>query len=205
MKRIFLLFLAAVFSMSLCGCGFVYIENPLEKQSFEDAANALIEALDNNDRDGVYSLFSPAVREENKELMNDVEELLRVYRGPTAEIGWDGLTGSETHYEYGDKIASVSSAFPVRAEDAYYWFYLDVMFENTVDENRIGITSLCLCTEDEYCLSRDDENWKYPEETGIVIFADRKTDEEIRCISGTPYFYSADTPELSLERVKSFF
>ena len=78
------------------------------------------------------------------------------------------------------------------------------MYENTFDEDEIGITQLDFCTADEYCYSFYDEDAQISDAVGLNVYADIKLDEEIRCISGKPHKYSQNTKPLDISSVKAF-
>lgn len=180
-----------------------------EKPAYNAALTSLFAALDSGDADAVYELFSPAVREADPNLKEQIERLTEAYSGPTDEIGWNGLLRGD--YSSGDngQVYEASTEFPVRSGDTYYWFYVSLMYINTADESMVGITKLHFFTADEYCIQYEEfENgegtWEFSD-FGIEIFDERKTNSEIKCIYGRALRYSPDTAVLDIEKVKEFF
>ena len=45
-------------------------------------------------------------------------------------------------------------------------------------------------TADEYCAFYHDENAKYPDDIGLLVFSDLKSEKEIRPIGGLPYEFT---------------
>ncbi len=204
MKRLFCLFFSVLFLLSLCGCGMIYIDDSKEKKAYQDTITALFDALDRKDADAIYNLFSLSVREKDKDLKEQIEKLLSAYKGPTDEIGWDGLLVGGASYEYGEKSKDACTTFPVRSGDIYFWCYLELMYENTADEKQIGITQLDFYTADECCIFRYDDHAKIADSVGLEVYAEKTLEEDVRCIRGWPHKYSP-TKALNIDDVKDFF
>ncbi len=205
MKRFICLLTALLFLISLSGCGMVYIDDSKEQKAYRETVDSLFNALDDKNEDAVYQLFSPFVRENDKDLKSQIENLLSVYSGPTDEIGWDGLLGGGGTFEEGKKENNAETTFPVRSGDTYFWCYLKITYENTFDETKIGITQLDFYTEDEYCILRYDKNAKVQDSYGLEVYAEKTIEEDIRCIEGWPHKYNSETKELDIDAVKKFF
>lgn len=204
MKRLLCLLLSILFILSLCSCGMLYIDDSKEKKAYKDTITVLFNALDNKDADTIYNLFSPSVREQDKDLNEQIEKLLSEYKGPIDEIGWDGLLAGGASYEYGEKSKNAYTTFPVRSGDTYYWCYLDLMYENTFDEKQIGITQLNFYTADEYCIIRYDDNANIDDSVGLEVYTEKTLDTDIRCINGWPHKYSSTTKALNIDHVNNF-
>lgn len=204
-KKLFCAFLAAVCILTLCSCSGTLTFESQEQKAYRDTISSLFDALDQQDRNAVLGLFAPSVRQTAPDLQAQIEELLSVYPGPTDEIGWDGLLGGESHYEDGNHTKEASATFPVRSGDDYFWCYLLLMYENTVDSNQVGIVQLDFYTADEYCIFRYDEDAKYRDDIGLKVYAEQTLEEDVRCINGNPHKYSSATAPLNLQDVQSFF
>lgn len=204
MKRAVTIFICALYLLSLSGCG-LDTGVTKEKTACNDTITSLFNALDERDTDAIYYLFSPSVRQQDEDLEGQIEKLLSNYAGPTDEIGWDGLLGSSASYEDGKHSKSAFTSFPIRSGNNYYWCYLVLMYENTYDNQQIGIVQMDFYTADEYCILRYDDNIKFAESVGLTVHADAKIDSEIRCIGGYPYMYSSATEPLNIGDIKNFF
>lgn len=190
--------------LSLCGCGLFFSQESKEQEAYAQTLTALFEALDAEDKEAVYALFSSAAKEQDEDLYEQIDQLMRVHTGPTDEIGWDELLGQSAHLDHGDRERSAFCTFPIRCGDTYYWCYLKLMYENTVDESQIGITQLNFYTADEYCLFRDDEQSKIEETAGLFVYAQKTIEGEVRCIDGDPYKYTACETPLKLDEMRDF-
>lgn len=205
MRKFLAILVAVTIVLLLPGCGILMMRDNWEKSNYEDTITALFSALDSGDRDGVASLFSSYAREQDKNLEADIEKLFSVYRGPMDEIGWDGLLAGSYTNHYGERESSVYAHFPVRCADTYYWCDLELMYENSVDASQIGVTQLSFYTADEWCINCYDDNAEWCDEVGLSVIAERTLEEEIRCISGSPYKYAPSEKVLDIDKVKSFF
>lgn len=202
MKR-FAVFVACIlYLLTLTGCGSNFSLPSKEKTAYQNTMTALFTALDEADSETVYNLFAPSVQ--NQELEVQIDKLLSVYTGPTDEIGWDGLLAGGASYSNGKHIKNSFSTFPIRSGNTYYWCYMDLLYENTYDEQETGITQLDFFTADEYCILKYEE-LKIADTTGLTVHADDTLEADIRCISGHPHIYSSLTKPLKLEDVTVFF
>ncbi len=194
-----------IYSLTLSGCGLVYIDDSKEKTAYNDAITSLFNALDERDNEAIYNLFSPSVRKQDEDLEDQIDKLLSIYAGPTAEIGWDGLLAGEASYDDGKYSKNAFTSFPIRSGNTYYWCYLDLMYENTYDGQQIGIVQMDFYTADEYCILEYDDNLKIVDSVGLTVHADTTIESEIRCISGHPYMYTTSTEPLNVDAIRNFF
>ena len=205
MKKVAAFLVCILYLLTLSGCGLVYIDDSKEKTAYNDAITSLFNALDKRDNEAIYNLFSPSVREQDEDLEDQIDKLLSIYAGPTDKIGWDGLLGGGASYDDGKHSKNAFTSFPVRSGNAYYWCYLDLMYENTYDDQQIGIVQLDFYTADEYCILEYDDNLKIVDSVGLTVHADATIENEIRCISGHPHMYSTSTEPLNIDAIRSFF
>lgn len=205
MKKLFCLLLLLVCTVCFCSCNGIYVDDTKEQKAYTETITSLFNALDNGNADAVYDLFSPSVREQDKELKEQIDKLLLVYKGPTDEIGWDGLLAGEASYEYGERYKAANAVFPIRSGNTYFWCYLNLMYENTTNKKQIGITQLEFYTSNEYCALCYDEDAKIEDSVGLKVYTEQLETEEIRCIHGQPHKYSSSTDTLNIDDVKNFF
>ncbi len=204
MKRIVAVFLVVSYLFGLCSCEVMEILYR-EDTAYCEAITSFFAALDQKDKKALLALFSPAVQEQDDDLGEQIDQLLSVYPGPTDEIGWDELlTSGGSRYD-GERISDADAIFPVRSGDTYYWCYLKLMYENTVDESQIGITQVDFYTADEYCIFRYDPGAKLSDEAGLSVHAEQTLEEEVRCIAGMPHKYTPCEEPLDIAEIKKFF
>lgn len=195
------------------GCSRIPHERFFAMQSKEDAiygeaVGAFFTALDNRNAQEVRQLFSVSVQASALDLDEQIHRLMEVYPGPTEiDEEMNYLLAGSYSSNYGSKVSSVYSWFPVISNGEYYFCRLELMYENDEDEEQIGITNVQFFTDDEYCLLRYDEFGKELEADtiGLQVYADRVlTDCEVRTVEGHPYqFTPADMP-LDEGEVKAF-
>ena len=203
MKKRFCLIVIVVYMMALCGCVRMDYDYYNKKNAFDNTIHSFFDALDRRDAEAIYQLFSPAVREQDGDLQEQIQKLMTVYQNPTDEIGWNGLTSSGARYENGKKQKDARAVFPVRSGDTYFWCDLEIIYIDTFDESWIGINQLAFYTAEECCIMRYGAE-KWPESLGLEVYAERTLEEEVRCIDGWPHKYSASTETLNLEDVLRF-
>ena len=205
MKKVTIFLICMLCLLTFFGCGRVHIDTSKEITAYNDAITSLFNALDKRDNEAIYNLFSPSVREQDEDLEDQIDKLLSIYAGPTDKIGWDGLLGGGASYDDGKHSKNAFTSFPVRSGNAYYWCYLDLMYENTYDDQQIGIVQMDFYTADEHCILKYDDNLKIVESVGLTVHADATIENEIRCISGNPHMYSTSTEPLNIDAIRSFF
>ena len=205
MKKVVAFLVCILYLLTLSGCGLIYMDDSKEKTAYNDAIKTLFNAIDKRDNEAIYNLFSPSVRQQDKDLDEQIDKLLSIYAGPTDEIGWDGILGGGTSYRDGKRSKNAFTSFPIRSGNTYYWCYLDLMYENTFDNQQIGIVQMAFYTADEYCILEYDDNLKIIDSVGLTVHADATVEKEIRCISGHPHMYSSSTDPLNIGDVRSFF
>ena len=192
----------AIFLFSTVSCGLVYIPNDEEK-AFESILPKLFEALDRGDNVAIYELFSPAVREQSDNLQEQIAALISVYSGPTDKFDIEDVPmyGSE-HIGNPGNWASAEATIPVRSNNNYYFFRIDLMFEH-YDEKQVGITQLEFYTADEMCAFREsDDQWI--KRKGLYLHTEKNLGCEIRTIDSHPLRYTSKNHIINLNEVEEF-
>ncbi len=207
MRKAALFFVSMLYLLTLSGCRPIHGPINMEKGEavFQNTVTSLFAALDERNHEEIYGLFSPAVKRKDKDLKEQIDKLLSIYPGPTDEIGWNGLVSGGASYERGKHSKHAFSRFPIRSGNTYYWCYLDLMYENTFDEQQIGITQMDFYTADEFCMIFYDTDKQFVEITGLNVHADVAIDKEIRCIESVPFMFDASTEPLNIAEVRNFF
>ncbi len=197
-------FVLLLLAFSFASCGIIMGDSEEEK-AYQNAINSLTSALDSKDADAVYELFSPYVRAQDKDLKDQIQKLLSVYEGPTDEVLFDGLLSGGAHYEDGMVSKDADTVFPIRCGNIYYWCYLKLVYENTFDESKVGITQIDFYTADEYCIVWYDDDNKITDSPGLTVYAEKTVDADIHCISGRPLKFDSFARELDINEIKNFF
>lgn len=199
MKKImaFLLCIVCVFTIS--GCNSFFVDE--EQEIFIKTMESLFARLDQQDAQGIYDLFAPSVQSE--ELEAQIQELLSVYSEPTEIIGPVPSLQGEGSFEMGERCLTVCGTFPVFSNGRYYWCCFELMYENTVDENQIGITEMHFFTDAAYYeVWSGDDCWA--EEKGLNLHIKDVEEYNIISINNYPYDYHP-AKTIDLEDAKGFF
>lgn len=205
MRKFLCICISVISALFFNGCGMIYIDDSEEQTAYQETMDSLFDALDTKNGDAIYHLFSPAVREQDSDMKEQIEKLLSAYKGTTDAIGWDGLLAGGASYDSGNVSKYAYTTFPIRSGDLYFWCYLEIIYKDTFDENQIGITQLEFYTAEEYYLLTYDDDTHTTDTVGLQVYAEKTVPEDIRCINDWPYKYSLSTKELDVDDVKNFF
>lgn len=172
----------------LNGCG--SCKRMSEDEIFQDRIDEFFSALDDKDADKIKSLFSQAAIAGDADLDAQIQKLFSIYPNAKTEIKFDGQLGGD-YENQGDKRKSTAyTTVPVISEEKYYWVYFELIYEDDFSKETIGLNRVFFYTADEYCAFFHDENAKYPDDIGLLVFSDLKLEKEIRPIEGIPYEYT---------------
>ena len=200
--RFFCFFLIFVLLLGLTACSSKTTQNELEL--FQKSINDLFGSLDNNDKEGLKQLFSKNVLNNDSDLDEQIDKLFSVYSGSKTEILFDGILGGEYDNE-GNKIKStVFATFPVLNNDKYYWFYVELTYQDDFSSDNIGLNRVSFYTADEYCIIFKEDNETIQTELGLSIFAEKILEKEVRCINMCPYEFTPIERTLTIPDVETF-
>ncbi len=202
MKKAGCALLLIICLLSVCSCGRQsYFKK--EQEIYDKTVSELFTALDSGDADAIYSLFSRHVQSECADLKEKIEKLISFYGGPTDSIGKTDALGGNGLFDYGNNNLTACTTFPVFCNGQYYWFYLELTYENDFDADRVGITQLDFYTADSYYDYWWGENM-HSEAAGLNIFEKTVAGYNIISVDNFPYdYHPGDT--LDIEQIKSFF
>ena len=193
-SRMILLVLALC--LPLTGCSeilheiFVESREEREERVYVEAIEAIFTALDAEDADALYDLFSAEAKAGDPDLEADIARMMEVYKGPYVTHGFDGLLGGSAHFEQEGSTYSIFTSTPIEAGDTYYWIYLNYTYQCDPDPEKIGITTLTFYTADEWSLMMYDEESNWDDSLGLTVYAEKTLDGEWRCIYGDPIQYT---------------
>lgn len=215
MKKLALV-LALVVVLSVCcaGCvGFAGIGSLFTDMSFlnqeealyNEAVDDFFAALDQGDANAIRALFSTSVQRTDEDLDRKIELLMQHYPGPTDTNTCDGsMLGGHYTSEHGVRTAEVYSTFPVISDGVYYWFTFRLRYVDDGDADMTGLTQVVFYTAEDYCQCRYDENWKSPEDEGLLVFADAELPGRVKAVDGYPYQFTGTETPLDPAEVKEF-
>lgn len=200
MRKITAVILCLICLFHISGCRSFFVDE--EREIYNKTIDELFAAVEDKNVEAIYNLFSPYVQNKCEDLEEKIEEFISIYSGPAQKIG-DILLAGGASYDDGKSCKNAYTTFPVFTDGEYYWFYIDLMYENTVDESQIGITQLDFLTADAYYDFRSSED-KQDMNIGLNIFNKKVDDYNVISINNYPYNYRP-TENLNIEEVKSFF
>ena len=203
MRRTGIVLLALVLALSLAGCvqGGRVIDVSGERKAMGEAVDSLFSALDARDGEAIEALFSPYVRERDKDLSEQIGKLLEVYPGPTDWHDWESDGGTKKRsggVYYQTEYCTIHAS--CGGED--YWCWLNLMYKNS-DPEKVGVSSIRFFTAEEFCGVQYDD-WEIPGEEGLAVYAERTLDCQVRAIRGDPYKYTPPEAPLDLAQVETF-
>ena len=188
--------------LAFAGCG--SFNRVSEDKIYVEKIDAFFSALEDEDATALISLFSRAVIDKDTDLNRQIEKLLAIYPNAKTDVKFDGLLGGDYENQDG-KLKSVAYAtFPVVCEGKYYWVYFELIYEDDFSEENIGLNRVFFYTADEYCVFWRDNNEKYPDDIGLLVFSDLKLEKEVRPIARWPYEFTSLERRINVIAVEDF-
>lgn len=192
----------ALLCCSFVGCG--SWARLREEEIYKENLDAFFDALDAGDSDALYALFSPTAQKHDADLACEIDRLIALYPRAETELHFHGIGGGEYHSGSDGFESTVYATVPVVNSGRHYWVYLELTYEDDLRPEDIGISRVQLYTVDEYCLYYHDEGAKFPTELGLLVYAEREIELEVRCIDNHPYAFTPIDRELDLAAMEAF-
>lgn len=154
MRKVIITFITLL--LVLCSCS--VNETPVKKiDKDRDYANTqlnmLLEAIENNDRDSVESLFSKNTVLNTPTLEKSIDDLFEYFKGSVEACNDWGGPFADTTKEDGEVIQIMESSFDVKTTECDYRFAIKYVTQDTADADNIGIHSL-------YIIKLSDDTYK---------------------------------------------
>lgn len=157
-----------------------------EPEIYERAVDDFFAAVDSGDKEKILAQFAPNVRKNNKDLEENLDELLSFYPGPTDRCERDGnVVEGNYDQEYGIDRYNALSWFAVVSGGTTYYCKFSYVYRDDADPDNVGIEFVDMVSEKVICA----ENFKWPEEPGIFVKEDAPGDYETARIGGNPVIY----------------
>ena len=106
-----------------------------------EIADKIITYLDLKDEDGLYSLFSEQVIEEDEALKDEILALFSSYHGSVVKYE-EWAIGVETKIEKGDKLSQYYSRFLVWIGETEYMLHYIYIVENSFNRETEGVRTI---------------------------------------------------------------
>lgn len=170
MKKSFLCFTLCLLIFILTGCVNLYYMS--EEEMADSNVLQLIEYLENEDSEGVKSLFAPNILNQIDDIDTMINELILYYNGDFESMDNTGLTTKSKKTD-GVKTKYLSTSTDVTTTDNVYRIAMNWYVEDSDDENNLGIWSLYIIKyEDDVNTSkyRGDGLWTPGVNIGKVFY-----------------------------------
>lgn len=197
------LMLFAFVLLACSGCG--SFDRLSEERIYEEKIDAFFSALENEDSTALKSLFSQTVIDKDTDLDRQIDKLLAIYPNVKTDVKFHDLISGDYEKQGGKSKSVAYATFPVVCEGKYYWVYFELIYEDDFSEENIGLNSVFFYTADEYCAFWHDDNEKYPDDIGLLVFSDLKLEKEVRPIERWPYEFTPMERRISVTDVEDFF
>lgn len=177
---------AAGFLDLLIGSRLHELNNYSGASRFNETVDALFAAMDAGDADAIYDLFAPAVRKNVPELDARITELLEVWPGSTDLNLRDGeMASGGGERKHGHRASWAEQVFPVISQGQEFVCLVNLMYENDMDEEQIGVQQVILMNLDtRYALMHDLDGFSdEPEEPGLYVMTDYDSGLELHFVN----------------------
>lgn len=158
-----------------------------EPEIYERAVDDFFAAVDSGDKEKILAQFAPNVRKNNKDLEENLDELLSFYPGPTDRCERDGnVVEGNYDQEYGIDRYNALSWFAVVSGGTTYYCKFSYVYRDDAEPDNVGIEFVDMVSEKVLC---SEEFAKWPEEPGIFVKEDAPGDYETTRVGGYPFIY----------------
>ncbi len=203
LKQIFCAFMLLAFILLVfTGCG--SFKRLSEEKIYQEKINAFFSALESEDSTALKSLFSQTVIDKDADLDKQIEKLLSIYPNAKTDVKFDGLISGDYENQDGKFKSTAYATFPAVCEGKCYWVYFELIYEDDFSEKNIGLNRVFFYTADEYCAFWHDDNAKYPNDIGLLVFSDLNLEKEVRPIERWPYEFTSMERKISVSDVEEF-
>lgn len=205
--RVRLIMLGLIIPFILAACDFTLLQELTKAQDkvdedelFNEAVDAFFAAVDSRDAEAIKEMFSPNAQDEDTQLEEMIEQLLAFYPGPTERCERDEAKQGSYSTDYGKRRSEVSDWFAVVCSGTNYYCDFSLVYECDADADEIGVRYITIASEKAIC----DEDFKFPEESGLHIFEDAPGDYLTARIGGYPRIYIPSERNLTEEDILTF-
>ena len=132
--------------MSLVSCKtdpMAYSADQIKKEIMPKVAEAVVEAVENDDEEKLKSVFSKRALELTTDWDLGCEYIFNLYDGKHTEIRDYTYSKFQT-YEMNNSIHQISCICYIEADDKVYRLDWEDILENEADEDSIGVYNLCI-------------------------------------------------------------
>lgn len=168
---------------------------------YNERVDEFFAAADADDAQAMYNLFAESVKAENSDLMSEIEVFLEEYPHNPDTNERDGASGAvSTSWKDGNKSNTIQSGFVITKDGENYYCHLDYTNIDEINPEEVGIKYVSMKSEKVYC----DEEFSFPNESGIYIQLESSETYDTRRIGGYPEIFTEYDRSITEQQVKNF-
>lgn len=159
-----------------------------------DVTDALLDAWEEGDADGVVALFSPNARLVSEDLGAAAAELVEACPGPVSYVERDSVARpvEREAVEDGMRRTELEFDFMVVCGGRNLWVLASLTTEDDSDEGEVGLASVAVFSEDFYsAMLYDEPGTEYSLDPSLGLYLDYPLEWETRVVGGDPLRYEA--------------
>lgn len=145
MKRIYLVLVIIVLSLTSCSFGDTNMKNKSDCQMAQNRLEQLLDGIQNQDREKIINTFSENAIKESENMDESLDYLFDYFQGTVQSYDWgDNTIGpiSDGLIEHGKRMVELKSWFEVTTDKERYIFFLLDYPKDEFDAKNIGLYSL---------------------------------------------------------------
>ena len=151
-----------------------------EDRAYNETMSAFLDALNRNDENAIYALFSSRAYESDPLLKEDIHTLVEMYPDGTDEVFYGLISGSNHWYNEGSESFARSNC-TLLADGSYFECSIELLYEYTEDPSQLGIVRMDFYTADEYCINMSSEESHY-NNSGLTVHNSQTLEVDFRLI-----------------------
>jgi len=177
--------------LSCCSSRLAFFNNG--EKAFRDTLDAVFEALDRGDREGLKAFFAHAVIEGNSDFDSQVDAFFEVYQGPIEIEHIHLLFAGSGKTEYGKRQVVLSAGGEdviIVADGVRYYVSMLMYTRDDFNKDNEGIHILEFATEDAYNSKYYTSHTRWNSEPGFYYQDSTEKRDDIMWIEGAPWRYT---------------
>lgn len=196
----------------MTGCSRAELLNYLESRDtkyFRETMDKVFDTFDTGDEEGLKSLFSVNVRNDNPDLGKQIESFFEVYNSPTEIEEMRYSTSGGEHIEHGKRRTELYNSYDIiiRAGEVRYYIAVELVSRDDFDPDNEGIQTLNIATEEAHNSKYFVNYYSNPnsggDKPGLYYQDSIEMRDDIRWIEGRPWRYTDFDRKLTVEDIVS--
>lgn len=137
-----ILYVVVFTSCSIGGNMLEMLNNSSDEKTANSTLEQILDAIDDNDEEGIKDIFSQQALEEDKNFDTEMEYIFGLFDGEI--ISWEKYTGPivDREINYGVKVKAVKSFYEVETSEESYLVFILEYTEDTNHPENVGVYAL---------------------------------------------------------------